>query len=140
MTGKKKLSQAPVVSIFLGVTPGSDDQAVIGLLDGETRSPVEQMISGPKIRAITNFLHVFVGHSKRLDRGMEIIRMAGIDAAFERLKIIRLLKAFRDVAMTLRHDSPLDFRQFWNPLRRAHKHPHQAAVLSHGIRVDTHLA
>src|SRR5215469_10140651 len=60
--------------------------------------------------------------------------------AFKRLQIISFLKAFGDVAMTLRHEGPFELRQLRPPIGRPHIHPDEPPVLLGRIGRNADLA
>ena len=71
IAGKEELGEAPVIAVFFGVAAHGNHQAVIGFLDGEPRSFIEQVIFRAQIVAVLHFFHVGIGHAKRVEAGVQ---------------------------------------------------------------------
>jgi hypothetical protein len=91
VTGKKELSQPPVVKVLFRVAPDADNQTVVRLLYGEPGRFVEQMIFCPQIIALLYLCHVGIGEAECVQAGVKKIRMAGVDAALYGLQVIGFL-------------------------------------------------
>jgi hypothetical protein len=136
---QQKLRQTPVVSVFPCVAARGDDQTIIGFLNREAGGFVQYMVFVPEVGTVPHALNIGIRHAKSLDRRMKRVGVAGVDAAFDRLKVVGFLEALGNVPMCFLHPCPFQFRQFRDRLGRTHVHPHQAAVLLSLVSGNPHL-
>src|SRR5436309_651872 len=135
---KEKLRQSPVVRIVFRIAPYTDQQAVVFLPDGELRRPVEKMVFRPEIRAVLDLLQVSIRAAERIDTCVKKIGMAGVDAAFDGLQIVSLLKALGNVAVCFRDPRPLQFGKLRYGLAWTHVGPDDSAVFTRRISRRAH--
>jgi hypothetical protein len=91
------------------------------------------MVFGPQVRAVFDSLEVGVGHAKCVYAGMQEVRVTGIDAPFDGLKVIGFLVALGDVAVGFRHSGPFELGQFGNLPGRTQIGPDNAAIFTRRI-------
>jgi hypothetical protein len=85
----------------VGVAPGADEQATVGLRDLEPGAGVGLDVGDPLIAAVHRVVVDVVAMRER--------DMARIDPAFQRLNPVALLDALGDVAVGVGQPSPLEF-------------------------------
>ena len=126
--GKDERRDAPVVTAGIGIAPRADQQAAIELGHVKERHLVMLVVEVAAAALEQRVAPECAAVQKR--------HMAGVDAAFDRLQIVRFLQALADEAALRRDRHPLQRRRIGPQCRRAHVGPNHAAALDHRIGLE----
>src|SRR5262245_12985225 len=97
------------------------------------------MVFRSEVRALLHFLQIRGRPAECVYARVKKIRVAGIDAGFDSLEIVRLLEAFRNVAVRLRDAGPLQLRQIRHALWRSHVGPDKTDIFASRVGCRSHF-
>ena len=127
---EQPLRHPPVVRVRLAVAPAVQRQAEGVVLDLEDHVAVG--------------LDVFIGLRALMHRivvdlvAVHVGDVAGVDAAFHRLKVVAFLQPLRDKHVAVGQRAPFDLRRRRLLLLRPHIGPHDAGALDAWVSLDAH--
>src|SRR5262249_43112727 len=134
-----KAIQNPFVRILSCIAPDGYEQAVSGFPHCELRGPIKKMIFRAQIRAVLHLLQIRRRPAECVYACVKKIRVAGVNATFDSLQVVRLLKTFRNVPVRLWDTGPVQLRQFKHAIRWPQVSPDNSAILASQVGCRPHF-